>query len=250
MIENWKKIILEEVDSTNIELKRQAEAGAKEGTLLIAERQLKGKGRQGRPWDSPKGSSIAMSFLLKPELTPEKAARLTLVTALAVSRAVEKVTGLKALIKWPNDLVINGKKICGILTEMSTGAEGVRYVVVGIGMNVNIEAFREDLPYATSLRIEGGRSYSREALIDKILSEFSVYYERFLKTGSLEGLLEEYNKRLVNRDSRVQIIKEKETMQGTARGVNAEGELIVETENGLETVLFGEVSVRGVYGYV
>lgn len=243
-------IYKEEIDSTNAEAKRQAEAGAPEGTLIIAERQLQGKGRKGRVWNSPEKTGIWMSFLLRPSMEPEKAASITLVTALAVSRAVEKMTGLRAEIKWPNDLVLNGKKICGILTEMSSGMEGIRYLVAGIGVNVNMDAFPAELPFATSLKIEGGREYPREELASSILTEFYACYQEFLKTESLQGLLKDYNDRLVNCGSQVQIIKEKETILGTARGVNEKGELLVETKSGLETVLSGEVSVRGVYGYV
>lgn len=131
-----------------------------------------------------------MSFLLRPVMEPEKASSLTLVTALAVSRAVEKVTGLKAQIKWPNDLVLNGKKICGILTEMSSGMEGIRYVVVGIGMNVNMDAFPEELPHATSLKIEGGREYEREELISGVLGEFSDCYRGIFKDREPSGAFE------------------------------------------------------------
>ena len=243
-------IYKEEIDSTNIEIKRQAKAGAPEGTLAIAECQTQGQGRRGRAWISPKGTGIWMSFLLRPEIQPEKAASLTLVAALAVSRAIEKETGLKAQIKWPNDLVINGKKICGILTEMSAEKDSIHYVVVGIGLNVNMENFPEELPFATSLLIEGGRVYQKEPLIKAILREFESCYTDFLETENLEKLLADYNKRLVNLDNQVQIIKDKEALLGTARGVNAQGELLVETKEGIKKILSGEVSVRGVYGYV
>lgn len=243
-------IYKEEVDSTNIEIKRQAEAGAPEGTLAVAEFQQQGKGRRGKAWSSPKGSGIWMSFLLRPKLKPEKAAALTLVAALAVSRAVEGLTGLPAQIKWPNDLVIGGKKICGILTEMSSEMDFIHYVVVGIGINANIKEFPKELPYATSLFLEGGRQYNRAELAAFILKEFEGCYQEFLSKGSLQTLLSDYNSRLVNRDNEVRVIKDKESLRGTARGVNEKGELLVETESGIEPVLAGEVSVRGVYGYV
>lgn len=240
----------EKMDSTNMELKRQAEAGAPEGTLAVTECQQQGKGRRGREWSSPKGTGIWMSFLLRPLIKPEKVSGLTLVAALAVSRAVEQVTGLKPQIKWPNDLVLHEKKICGILTEMSSEMDFIHYVVVGIGINVNRKEFPEELPFATSLFLEGGREYNRAELAASVLWAFEAYYEEFLSRGSLEGLLAEYNSRLVNRDSQVQVIKDGESLQGIARGINARGELLVETEKGTEVILSGEVSVRGVYGYV
>lgn len=243
-------IYKEEIDSTNTEIKRQAELGALEGTLAVAECQQQGKGRRGRVWSSPKGSGIWMSFLLRPQLKPENASSLTLVAALAVSWAIERVTGLSAQIKWPNDLVIDGKKICGILTEMSSELDFIHYVVVGIGINANIKKFPEELPYATSLFLEGGREYNRAELATEALKEFESCYLEFLAVGSLERLLSDYNNRLVNKDSQVQVIKGEGSFRGIARGVNAQGELLVETENGTETILAGEVSVRGVYGYV
>ena len=243
-------IYKEEIDSTNTEIKRQAKAGAPEGTLVIAEEQTQGKGRRGRDWNSPKGTGIWMSFLLKPAILPEKAASITLVAALAVSKAIEKETGLKAQIKWPNDLVVNGKKLCGILTEMSAERDNIHYVVVGIGLNVNMKEFPKELPFATSLFLEGGRTYQKEALITAILQEFEDCYKEFLKTENLEKLREDYNKRLVNIDHQVQIIKNEEILLGIARGVNVQGELLVETKEGIQNILSGEVSVRGVYGYV
>ena len=124
---------LEEIDSTNNEVRRMAEQGAPEGTLVVAEIQTAGKGRRGRRWDSPKGSGIWHSFLLRPEFAPEHASMLTLLAAMAVRKSVSNVTGLECLIKWPNDIVVNGKKVCGILTEMSTEEDAIRYVVVRLG---------------------------------------------------------------------------------------------------------------------
>lgn len=243
-------IYKEVIDSTSSEAKRQAEAGAPHGTLVVAEHQTQGRGRRGRGWNSEKGDGIWMSFVLRPEIKPENASCLTLAAAVAVSRGIEKVTGLKAEIKWPNDLVLNGKKICGILTEMSSEPDRIRYVILGIGINVNRKAFPEELPYATSLQIEGGRAYEREELFWQVVSEVSACYADVIKTENLDRLLTDYNKRLVNRDCPVKIIKETETMLGTARGVTAQGELLVETEDGIQKIVSGEVSVRGVYGYV
>lgn len=240
----------EEVDSTNTEAKRQAEAGAAHGTVVLAERQTQGKGRRGKSWGSPEGTGIWLSLLLRSSIAPDKASCLTLVAALAVSRAVEKVTGLKAEIKWPNDLVLNGKKICGILTEMSSELDFIHYVVTGIGINVNMADFPEELPHATSLRIESGKEYLRAELAACVIWEFSACYEDFLERESLEKLLSDYNGRLVNKGRQVQVLKEGRSIQGTALGVNAQGELLIEAGGKTEAILSGEVSVRGIYGYV
>jgi BirA family biotin operon repressor/biotin-[acetyl-CoA-carboxylase] ligase len=244
-------IIYEEtIDSTNTELKRQAEAGIETGTLVVADCQLQGKGRQGRPWSSPKGQGIFFSFLLRPSLTPEKASALTLAAALSVSLGIEKQTGLSTGIKWPNDVVVNGKKVCGILTEMSSELDFINYVVIGIGINVNTEEFPPDLPYATSLKLEGGKPYVRSELLACILREFEGCYQEFLKTGDMSLLLSDYNKRLVNYEKEVKVLRGEDSFLGVSKGINEKGELLVETKEGLKTVVSGEVSVRGIYGYV
>lgn len=240
----------EEIDSTNTEGKRQAEAGACHGTLIVSERQNQGKGRRGRAWTSPRGSGIWMSLLLRPKIKPENASGLTLVAALAVSRAVEQITGLEAGIKWPNDLVMNKKKICGILTEMSSEMDFVHYVIIGIGINVNMKGFPVELPFATSLRIEGGRKYVRAELASAVLFEFSKCYDSFLETENMEKLLLDYNRRLVNKDCQVKVTNGAEEIEGIARGINGQGELLIEIDGRIQRILSGEVSVRGVYGYV
>ncbi len=134
-------VFLEQVDSTNEEAKRQAEKGAPDGTLVAAAEQSAGKGRRGRTWISEKGTGVWMSLLLRPDFPPECASMLTLVAAMAVEKGISRVTGVDGQIKWPNDVVIEGKKVCGILTEMSTEMECIHYVVVGIGINVGTEGF-------------------------------------------------------------------------------------------------------------
>lgn len=134
-------IFLESVDSTNNYAKRIAEQGAETGTLVVAEEQTGGKGRRGRSWETPKGANIAMTILLKPQIRPEHASRLTLLMAMAVVRGIQSVTGLEAGIKWPNDVVVDGHKVCGILTEMSTEVDYINYVVIGTGINVNQTEF-------------------------------------------------------------------------------------------------------------
>lgn len=245
-------LYFEETDSTNNQAKRSAEEGAPHGTLVVAERQSAGKGRRGKSWSSPQGSGIFMSLLLKPELSPEYASMLTLVTALSVSKAVEEVTGLKAMIKWPNDLVLNRKKITGILTEMSAELEQIHYVVIGIGINVNMEELPKEIrETATSLWLESGKRTSRAELIAAFLRCFEKDYEQFIRTEDVSLLMEEYNARLINRNKEVRIMDPAGEYGGIALGIDEKGHLLVERENrGLEKITSGEVSVRGVYGYV
>ncbi len=248
-------VFLRETDSTNNEAKKRAEAGAGHGTLVVAERQTAGRGRRGHGWESPGGSGIWMSLILKPSFSPARASMLTLAAALAVSDGIFRETGLRTGIKWPNDLVAGGKKLCGILTEMSTEPDYINHVVVGIGINANITAFPEELrDKATSLLLEQGRPVCRAGLMAGVLEAFEKYYGEFLKTLDLSAMKETYEARLINMDREVRILDPRQEWTGTARGIDREGRLLVEPAGGqageLRPVDSGEVSVRGVYGYV
>jgi BirA family biotin operon repressor/biotin-[acetyl-CoA-carboxylase] ligase len=229
-----------------------AEEGAAHGTLVLAEKQESGKGRRGRSWEMPKGVAIAMSFVLKPqELRPENAPMLTLVSALAVQTAIYQQTGLATQIKWPNDIVIGGKKVCGILTELSTQIDYINHVVVGIGINVHNEQFPAELTTrATSLYLESGKRYSRAALVEAVCERFEYYYDIFMKTQDLSALRAEYDQCLVNIDRQVRVLDPQGEYEGRAVGINDKGALLVETPEGKKQVDSGEVSVRGIYGYV
>lgn len=242
----------QEVDSTNDQAKRLAEAGAPHGTLVVAETQTAGKGRRGRGWVSPEGTGVWMSLLMRPEIPPAHASMLTLVMALAVAEGIEAETGLETLIKWPNDIVISGKKVCGILTEMSAELDCIHYVVTGMGINVNMEEFPDELSgKATSLRIETGRTLSRSAVIASVMEKLEPFYEEFATHGDLRNLTEPYLKRLANRDRQVTVLSPGGSWEGTALGINEKGELLVRTGDGtVNSVVSGEVSVRGIYGYV
>ena len=239
------------VDSTNTKAKQLAEEGAPDGTYVIAERQDAGKGRRGRGFDSPAGQGIWMTLILKPEIDPNHASMITLVTALAVSKAITDMTGKQAGIKWPNDIIMSGKKVCGILTEMSAQLDYVNHIVVGIGINVQNKNFPKEIEsVATSLFLETGEHYHRADLVEQIWENFEHYYEIFLQTQNLSNLVKEYNAHLVNMNQSVRVLDPKEPFEGKAMGITPKGELIVDTWESRKLVSTGEVSVRGIYGYV
>lgn len=238
-------------DSTNLRANRLAEEGAPHGTLVVADAQEAGRGRRGRAWDSVGGISIYMTLLLKPDIDSANASMLTLVAAMAVSEGIRRVTGLDAKIKWPNDIVVNGKKVCGILTEMSAQMDYVNHIVIGIGINVHNESFPEEIAStATSLLMESGKRWNRAELIEAVWEAFEDYYEVYLATQDLKGLRNGYDALLVNKGQRVRVLDPKEPFEGVAQGVTDRGELIVDTWESRKLVSSGEVSVRGIYGYV
>jgi len=192
-----------------------------------------------------------MTLVLKPEIDPNHASMITLVTALAVSKAITDMTGRPASIKWPNDIIMSGKKVCGILTEMSAQFDYVNHIVVGIGINVQNKSFPKDIEsVATSLFIETKEHYHRAELVERIWEAFEHYYEIFLQTEDLSGLVNEYNSHLVNMHQQVKVLDPKEPFEGKAMGITPKGELIVDTWESRKLVSTGEVSVRGIYGYV
>ena len=245
-------IFLETVDSTNNYLKRAAEDGAVNGTLAVAEEQTGGKGRRGRSWETPKGTNIAMTILLRPEIRPEHASRLTLLMAMAVVRGIQKETGLQAGIKWPNDVVVDGHKVCGILTEMNTEVDYINYVVIGTGINVNQTEFPEEIrEIAGSLKLSAGHPVARAGLIASIMEELEELYEVFLKTEDLSALKDEYNRNCVTCGHEIRVLEPGHEYTGMTDGINDLGELVVKKADGETVCVYaGEVSVRGLYGYV
>lgn len=240
------------IDSTNTKAQELAEKGYPSGTLVVADKQESGKGRRGRSWVSPSGTGIFMTLMIKPDINPNNASMLTLVAALAVAKAITSVTGEEALIKWPNDIVVNSKKVCGILTEMNAQFDYINHIVVGIGINVHNESFPEEISQmASSLMIEaGGKRFHRAQIIAETMSYFEQYYDTFLKTQDLSALVREYDELLVNMNKSVRVLDPKEPFDGKAMGITPKGELIVDTWESRKLVSSGEVSVRGIYGYV
>ena len=239
-----------ETDSTNLWIKRLAKEGASEGTLALAEFQSAGRGRLGRSWEVPEGTSVMMSILLRPKFEPQYAPTLTLVMGMAVAKAVKNL-GFDVSIKWPNDVVVSHKKICGILTEMGVRDGKIDYAVIGVGINVNIREFPAEMEdKATSLYLESGKEFDRSQIPGLVMEAFEEYYEKFAATCDLSGLKEEYESILANYNQPVRVLA-KEPYEGVARGITDGGELLVEKTDGtIVAVSAGEVSVRGLYSYV
>lgn len=238
----------EETDTTNNRARELALEGAPEGTLVVAEKQTAGRGRRGKVWESPLGTGIWMSLVLRPQIAPAEASVLTLLCGLATAEAIEVETGLSAGIKWPNDILINGKKAVGILTEMDCEMSEVHFVIPGIGINVNTASFPPEIAeIATSLYLECGKTVSRRRLVHKVLERLEEYYETFLRTGSFAAMLEHYRKHCITLGKEVHVLG-REPFFAEALDITPEGELLVRrADNGKEEVVFsGEVSIRGV----
>lgn len=240
--------------STNIDAKTLAENGCASGMLVVADMQTAGRGRKGHGWVAPAGQNIYMTLVLRPDCIPNKASAITLVMAIAVFEAVSEILpGSECGIKWPNDVVANGKKVCGILTEMSAEPGCIHYVVTGVGINVNQEEFTQEISEtATSIYIESGKKADRARLAARVMHYFEENYEVFEKSWDFEELADKYNGMLINCGRQVRVLDPKGEYEGIARGINKNGELVVERgDNGEEVAVYaGEVSVRGVYGYI
>ncbi len=236
--------LLDVVPSTQDELRRLAEDGASEGTLVIAEQQTSGRGRMGRSWISPAGKGIWMSLLLRPPIPLPLTPQLTLLAAVALSRAISRVVPVTIGIKWPNDLLVNGKKISGILLESAAEDERLRYVVVGMGISANLDP--EDYPEelllkAVSLKMASGNSVNRTDLIASILEEFELLYELYLEQGfgPVRALWEAH---AVTLNKQALLQTPQGPVQGVPRGLDDMGGLQVELEDGsYRTVYSAEV---------
>lgn len=239
------------IDSTNKKAKEIA-SREKEGTVIVAEKQTRGKGRLGRDWISPMGKGIYMSIVLKPDVEPMKASRVTLIGAAAVSKALSNL-GIKSSIKWPNDILQNGKKICGILTEISGELNMVDYLIMGIGVNVNLDKAHipEELKdKATSISIEEGKNINRKLLMANILNEFEDLYIDFKDNGNISRAIKICKENSALIDKEVNVIRGKESRRGIALDISETGELIVKFQTGIENIYSGEVSIRALDGYI
>lgn len=237
------------IDSTNRFARAIAAEGAPHGTLVMADEQTAGRGRRGRGWISPAGEGVFMTLILRPQCHPSQMAQLSLHTALAVARAISRVTRLDARIKWPNDIVVSGRKVCGMLLEMNADEECVRDVVAGIGINVHQKEFAEEIrKSASSLDLLTGSFVCRAELVRAFLEEFEAV-EAIVQEGG-EAFMAAYRASSATLGQRVQVVGLSETFVGTALSVTDSGSLIVEDESGrVREVLAADVSVRGLMGY-
>jgi BirA family biotin operon repressor/biotin-[acetyl-CoA-carboxylase] ligase len=234
-----------QVKSTNDVAHQLAQQDAPEGALIMAEEQTHGRGRLGRSWFSEKNVGIYLSLILRPALRPRHAPLINLAAAAAVSQAIEKVCGLPTDIKWPNDVLINDKKCCGILTEMSADLDQIKYLVVGIGINVNHRAFPRALQrQASSLFLEGGRRFSRIDIVLALLKNLEDLYLQ-LQKGRREAIFEQWNQRSsFSQGKPVLIDLGDKQIHGTTIGIGKEGALQVQLSNGqLQEIMAGDIVV-------
>lgn len=239
--------IMHTVDSTNEEIKRLAHTSGISGMVVASDIQTTGKGRLGRVWNSENGG-LYFSILIRPELAPSDIAAVTLAAGYAVCLAIRKLTGCDAKIKWPNDVIINNKKVCGILTEMEAQTDRVDFVVIGIGVNVNQESFDESVRHkATSLFLETGKKIDRNAFLAELIKTLDKALSAYLVSISVEDM-EHFKSLCVTIGRQVSVERGNEHIKGTATDILPAGELIILTDDGQKIPVYsGEVSVQGIY---
>lgn len=244
-------IYFDSIDSTNSYAKKEANE-LKDGTVILSEEQTTGRGRRGREWSSPKGTGIWMSLVLKPNIPPTEGVRMTQIAAAAVCKSIRQMTSLDALIKWPNDIVVNGKKICGILTEMAGELNEIRYIVVGIGINVNTSSFSDELKnVATSLLIESNSKIDRKKLVVNILENFETLYNTYINGSNFDEALNIVKKYSAILGKEIKIVQGNRERIAKAIDIDREGLLLVEMKDGTrELISSGEISIRGMVGYI
>ncbi len=233
-----------EIDSTNREAKDLADEGAPEGTLILSEAQIKGKGRKGRTWFSPPKGGIYISLILRPTISPVEAPKFTLLAAVAIAEALLSMTPLNINIKWPNDILVNGKKIAGILTEMSTEMDAVNYIVVGLGLNVNTPKFPYEIQgIATSILIETGKVFPRVRLIQDYLQRYETYYEMVKKTG-FDPIINRWKdlSNIIGKKVEVNVIGNQ--FIGEALDIDGDGALILRDDQGVfHRIISGDITL-------
>ncbi len=233
------------VDSTNETLRELARRGADEGTTVVAEQQFRGRGRRGRQWFSPAGGGVYLSLLMRPKLPPGKCAGITLLAAAAVGQAIKNQTGLGVKVKWPNDLLLKGRKVCGILAESGGNSGEERCLILGVGINVGRDFFPLDLKdRAISLRIAGAGNLDRAELISGILGELERFYRDFKKEGDLSPALDFCRCHSATIGRRVRAIGTEGEISGLACDLMADGGLRIRRDNGEHLIVHsGEVTL-------
>ena len=269
-------IYIEETGSTNDNAKELGEKGAPHGTLVVTDHQTTGRGSRGRTWETPKGTNIAMSLLVRPTAPPDKVSMLTLIMGMSIAEGIEAALVIAKdeelsrstlvdiprqllaecknypQIKWPNDVVIAGKKICGILTERHMKPDNtINNVVIGVGINVNMTDFPDDIKdIAGSIYSTTGVKLDRSMVVACCMKRFEENYEKYIETYDLRLLKDDYERRLINRRKIVKVLDPKGEYEAIAHGITNTGALIVSDEEGNEyEINGGEVSVRGLYSY-
>ncbi len=239
--------VFQETTSTNDIIDRMARDGVPEGVVVFAESQTRGRGRLGRVWMSPPRAGLWFSVLLRPDLRPQETTQLTVAAATAVARAIKSQTGVSPDVKWPNDILVRGKKVAGILTELTAELDHVKYVILGIGVDVNqqVSDFPSDLRrLATSLRIETGRAIDRSNLAAAILRELDNDYAR-ISAGQFEAVADEWESLCVTLGHPVEISLGGRQVRGRAEALDVDGALLIRTQHGrLERIISGDVRVE------
>ncbi len=234
----------EKTDSTNTQASKLADASVPEGMLVVAESQTAGRGRLGRQWSSPAGKNLYGSFVLRPSLPPVAAAQITLLTGLCVARAIETTAGIKPRIKWPNDVLIGDLKVCGILTESSSELDRVNWLVIGIGVNLNIEKFPDELKkIATSVRIATGKPVDRARFARELCIQLEAHYLKFVTQG-FAPFRDDWERYARMSGEEVRVGTGTETVEGRSLGLDSDGFLQVETQNGrVVRIVAGDVTL-------
>ncbi|WP_010166329.1 biotin--[acetyl-CoA-carboxylase] ligase [Candidatus Epulonipiscium viviparus] len=246
-------IFYDEVESTNQIAKELIKtSNIQSGAIIIADTQTSGKGRLGRSWSSPKGEGIFMSIVVCPTLAINQIPKLTLISGLAMCHTLKNICGSNdTRIKWPNDILINEKKVCGILCELVGNNTGKNFIIIGIGVNVNQTTFPSTLPYATSLRLEYKVEFSRQRIIDEFAKIFDEMYKTYLIEKNLSPFIKDYANLCINTGKKVYVNTENTTEIVTVEKINEEGFLeVIDMYGNKHEIQSGEVSVRGIYGYV
>lgn len=236
-----------ETGSTQTVAWELANGGAREGTVVLAEGQTRGKGRRGRSWLSSPGQGIWISIILRPPIFSSQAGRVCLTSALAVAESIREIAGLSALIKWPNDILIGGKKVGGILIEMTAEMDLVKFLVLGIGVNVNQDEFSKELKgKALSLKQERGEEVSRLSLLQEILRRLDNYYLS-LKEGEFEAIANRWRRLSATLGKQIQVSFQRETVEGQAIDIDSDGALLLRLDSGfVKRLVGGEVTIVGV----